>query len=280
MEIIQQENGIYIFRKDKDNFIKFSPERGGLITHWTSNNHKILYFDEKRFFDKTKSIRGGIPILFPICGDLEKKFLFGNNHLNLMQHGFARNLSWNYQLNKKKNSLSLFLSDNEETRRYYPYLFELKIDYVLNSESLIINIEIFNKSKFKMPINFGLHPYFNISDFQNIQFFGYPKNCQNQKNNTLEETNKVLKNLSKGIDILMYTQGKTSFKDFGFKRKITLIHPSPFDICVIWSDPPRKMLCMEPWTSPRNSLESGIRKINIPPNATQKLLASIKIDNL
>jgi len=78
----------------------------------------------------------------------------------------------------------------------------------------------------------------------------------------------------------MNTTGMTSFVDLGLKRKITLINPSPFDLCVIWSDPPRKMLCMEPWTSPRNSLVDGIKKINISPNSSQKLKASIKIDKI
>ena len=65
-----------------------------------------------------------------------------------------------------------------------------------------------------------------------------------------------------------------------FKRQVTLIHPSPFDLGVIWSDPPRKMVCLEPWTSPRNSLVNGLRKISIPPNSSQILDASILINTL
>ena len=45
------------------------------------------------------------------------------------------------------------------------------------------------------------------------------------------------------------------------KREVTLNHPYPFDLGVIWSNPPRKMICLEPWTSPRNSLVDGLRKI-------------------
>jgi len=36
-----------------------------------------------------------------------------------------------------------------------------------------------------MPINFGLHPYFNVSDFKNLDFIDNPINCQNQERNTL-----------------------------------------------------------------------------------------------
>ena len=37
----------------------------------------------------------------------------------------------------------------------------------------------------------------------------------------------------------------------------------PLNINVIWSDPPRNMICIEPWTSPRRSLITGERKLVI-----------------
>ena len=280
MKIIKKNTNEYILRKDNNNLIKFCPKRGGIITNWVSNDSEILYFDYKRFLDRTKSIRGGIPILFPICGSLENNSLFGDDFLDLMQHGFARDQEWNYEFNRNKNILCLTLTDNEITRKYYPYFFELEIEIKLSIETLILKIEILNKSNTTMPVNFGLHPYFNISDFNNIKFVDYPKCCLNQKNNNLAKTENLLKNLSKGIDLLMYSSGKTSFIDYGLKRKITLTNPSPFDISVIWSDPPRQMLCMEPWTSPRNSLENGFRKIEIMPNSSQKLYASILVESL
>jgi len=280
VEILKENASNYVLYKDKNNFINFCPARGGIVTNWVCNDCQILYFDKERFLDKTKSIRGGIPILFPICGNLENKSLFGGDFLDLMQHGFARDQEWNYELNQFKNALYLTLSDNELTRKYYPYSFELKIQITLSFETLIFNIDIFNKSSSVMPVNFGLHPYFNISHFQNLKFIDYAKCCLNQKNNNLAKTENLLKNSCRGIDALMYSSGKTSFIDYGLKRKITLTNPSPFDISVIWSDPPRQMICMEPWTSPRNSLCNGFRKIEIMPNSSKKLYTSITVENL
>jgi len=280
VKILKRDTGIFTLFKDNYNYINFCPSRGGIITNWVFNDYQILYFDQKRFLDKTKSIRGGIPILFPICGNLEKKSFFGDDFLDLMQHGFARDQKWSYEFNQSKNVLILTLSDNEITRKYYPYLFELKIEVTLNIATLIFNVEIFNKSNTAMPVSFGLHPYFNISDFINVKFEDYPKCCLDQKNKTLVKTENLLRNSLKGIDLLMYSSGKTSLIDYGLKRKITLTNPSPFDISVIWSDPPRKMLCMEPWTSPRNSLGNGIRKIEIMPNHSKKLYTSILVENL
>ena len=207
MRILEQDTGIYKLCKDNSNFINFCPSRGGIITNWVFRDHQILYFDKKRFLDKSKSIRGGIPILFPICGNLKNKSLFGDDFLDLMQHGFARDQEWNYGFNQLNKSLCLTLSDNEITRRYYPYFFEIKIDITLSIKTLRFNIEIFNKSNITMPVNFGLHPYFNISDFQNVKFLDYSKCCLNQKNNNLVKTENLLRNSCRGIDLLMYSSG-------------------------------------------------------------------------
>ncbi len=281
IKLVNKKQGIYIFQLDEKNYIKFCPERGGVITNWVSDNNEILYFDEKRFMDRTKSIRGGIPILFPICGSLNlSNSIFGKNYLQLPQHGFARDLQWQYSLNKKQKSLCLFLNDSEITRKYYPFNFEVRIEVTLKFNCLAFEINIQNKTNAEMPINFGLHPYFNVSDFKNLYFFDNPVNCHNQESNILSNTLDELKNINLGVDLLMYTSGKSAFRDKVLKRQVTLNHPYPFDLGVIWSDPPRKMICLEPWTSPRNSFVDGFRKIMIPSNDRQKFDASIQIKSL
>jgi len=280
MNLITQDNGIYILRKDKHNFINFCPSRGGIITKWVRNSENILYFDEERFLNKSQSIRGGIPILFPICGSLSKSSFFGNNYIDLKQHGFARDVMWQFDIDSKKNILHLILVSNQLTKKYYPFNFKLDIQILFGIDSLEFVIKIENFSRKKMPINFGLHPYFNISTFENIEFMNYPMDCQNQINNTLESSHNSLKNVSRGVDLLMYSRGEIAFKDFGLNRQISLINPYPFDISVIWSDPPRKMICLEPWMSPRNSFIDGYRNINLLPNHTKTLKASIKVNNL
>ena len=88
MQILKNDNGIHTIFTDNNNFINFCPSRGGIITNWMFNDFQILYFDQKRFLDRSKSIRGGIPILFPICGNLENKSLFGDNFLDLSKNLF------------------------------------------------------------------------------------------------------------------------------------------------------------------------------------------------
>jgi len=279
LESSNKDQGIFVFQLDKNNYIKFCPERGGVITNWVSDGNEILYFDETRFMDKTKSIRGGIPILFPICGNLNtSNSVFGKEYLQLTQHGFARDLQWRYSFDEK--SLCLFLNESKKTKKYYPFDFELIIEVNLKINCLEFKITIHNKTEFAMPINFGLHPYFNISDFKNLEFIGNPLNCQDQEKNIISNTLAELKKINLGVDLLMYTSGRSSFRDKILKREVTLNHPYPFDLGVIWSDPPRRMICLEPWTSPRNSFIDGFRNIMIPPNDSKRLNASIQIKSL
>ncbi len=281
IKLSNKDLGIYVFQLDQNNYIKFCPRRGGIITNWISDGKEILYFDEKRFMDKTKSIRGGIPILFPICGNLNtSSSLFGKDYLQLTQHGFARDLQWQYFFKENKKSLCLFLNESKKTKKYYPFDFELRIEITLKINCLEFAIKIHNKTDIVMPVNFGLHPYFNVSDFKNLEFIDNPLNCQNQEKNIISNTLDELININLGVDLLMYTSGKSVFRDKFLKRQVTLNHPYPFDLGVIWSDPPRRMICLEPWTSPRNSFVDGYRNIMILPNGSKKFDASIQIKSL
>ena len=281
IKLSNKDQGIFVFQLDQNNYIKFCPQRGGVITNWVSDGKEILYFDEKRFMDNTKSIRGGIPILFPICGNLNpSSSVFGKDFLQLKQHGFARDLQWQFSFNENEKSLCLFLNASKKTKKYYPFDFELRIKVNLKINCLEFEISIYNKTDIAMPINFGLHPYFNVSDFKNLEFIDIPLTCQNQEKNILSNTLEELNNINLGVDLLMYTSGRSAFRDKIFKRQITLNHPYPFDLGVIWSDPPRRMICLEPWTSPRNSFVDGFRNIMIPSNTCQKFDASIQITSL
>ena len=86
-----------------------------------------------------------------------------------------------------KNSLCLILQETEKTKTFYPFNFELKIEISLKINCLKFIINIQNKTNIEMPVNFGLHPYFNISDFKNLNFIDNPLSCHDQKKKFLKE---------------------------------------------------------------------------------------------
>ena len=248
-----------------DSLIRIAPERGGLITEWQSEGKELLYFDLDRFLDKDKSVRGGIPVLFPICGDMSDGYLVNGKKYFLKQHGFARDLPWSISLLKDKSGVRLKLSDSRDSRSCFPFFFTLLMDVCLKKKCLKISTKIYNQSQDCMPFGFGLHPYFQVSNTQKIKIDGLSEKCIDQTNMKVTNVSDQLRILDKGVDFLSYPSSSIKLYDSMSRNVVELIHQEPMDTTVIWTDPPRQMVCLEPWTSPRNSLVTGDRKLEIKP---------------
>jgi len=259
-----------------DSLIRIVPERGGLITEWRSEGKELLYFDLERFIDKDKSVRGGIPILFPICGNLSEGYLISGEKYFLKQHGFARDLPWSISLLKDNLGISLKLIDTNHSRTYFPFYFKLQIDVRLQEKSLQILVKIFNYSQDIMPFCFGLHPYFKVSNLQKIKIDGLPGKCIDQTNMKVTNASDQIRILDKGVDFLSYPSSSVKLFDSLSRNVIEVIHQEPMDTTVIWTDPPRQMVCLEPWTSPRDSLVTGDRKLEVKPEEYFELLTTFK----
>ena len=259
-----------------DSLIRIVPERGGLVTEWRSEGKDLLYFDLERFLDKDKSIRGGIPILFPICGDLSEDYSIAGKKYLLKQHGFARDLPWSISLIKDKSGIRLKLIETDYSRSQFPFFFTLIMDVQLKEKSLQISVKIYNQSKDSMPFSFGLHPYFQVSNLQKIKIDGLPEKCIDQTNMKVTNASDQMKILAKGVDFLSYPSSSVKLFDSLYRNVIELIYQEPMDTSVIWTDPPRQMVCLEPWTSPRNSLVTGDRKLEIKPEEYIELHTTFK----
>jgi galactose mutarotase-like enzyme len=75
--------------------VRVVPARGGLVTTWEVQGQSLLYLDPETYADPQKNVRGGIPILFPICGRLkDDTYWIGNREYHMPQHGLARRLPW------------------------------------------------------------------------------------------------------------------------------------------------------------------------------------------
>ena len=262
-----------------DSLIRIVPERGGLITEWRSEGKELLYFDVERFMDKNKSIRGGIPILFPICGDLSEGCLISGTKYFFKQHGFARDLPWSIGLIKDKSGIRMKLSDTSYSRSFFPFSFTLEMNVYLKEKSLQILVKIYNQSQDTMPFSFGLHPYFQVSNLQKIKIDGLPGKCIDQTNMKVTNASDQIRILDKGVDFLSYPSSSVKIFDSLSRNVIELIHQKPMDTTVIWTDPPRKMICLEPWTSPRKSLVTGDRKLEIKPEEYIELCTTFKHDS-
>tara|TARA_B100000405_G_scaffold135105_1_gene94403 strand:+ start:65 stop:919 length:855 start_codon:yes stop_codon:yes gene_type:complete len=247
---------------DSGDRLRILPERGGLVSEWCCSGREVLYFDQQRYADPTKSIRGGIPVLFPICGNLPDDRLVVNGVAHtLVQHGFARDLPWTLQLLDDQSGIRLSLESSSHTEAAYPFAFLIEIEVRPVDHALEINATIHNRSSEPMPFSFGLHPYFQVSDLARTQLTGLADRCLNHLEMASATTATQLEHLAQGVDFLCQPNGPVTLVDEVNGSRLQLQHQAPFDLTVVWTEPPRPMVCLEPWTGPRQALLSGDRRL-------------------
>lgn len=255
--------------------LRVVPERGGLVSEWLCNGREVLYFDQERYSDPAKSIRGGIPVLFPICGNLPNDSLpLANGTYTLKQHGFARNLPWTVELLEDQSGVRLCLVDTAETRAAYPFAFQVQMEIRPVASALEIVTTVSNTSEAggeAMPFSFGLHPYFNVTDLAQTQLEGLAPRCLNHLEMADAETASQLSRLPDGVDFLTRPSGPVTLVDTAAGTRLQLQHQEPMDLTVVWTEPPRRMVCLEPWTGPRQSLITGDGKLELAPGESLQL---------
>jgi galactose mutarotase-like enzyme len=244
------------------------PERGGLVCGWRCDGTERLYFDAERFADPGKSVRGGIPVLFPVCGNLPGGELqLPQGSVAMAQHGFARDLPWQLEPLADGCGIRLLLSDNATTRVQYPFAFVLSLEYLLEPGALAICAVVRHEPVAgqgeppPMPFAFGLHPYFAVPDLAGAALEGLPASCFDHLTAARAATAAQLQRLAQGVDLRVdapSAPGETSLAPVLLTApggsRVRLELEAPFDHAVVWTDPPRSMVCLEPWTARRGEL--------------------------
>lgn len=252
--------------------LRVVPERGGLISGWSCQGRELLYFDAERFADPALSVRGGIPVLFPICGGLPHNTLpLPQGDFTLGQHGFARDLPWQLSALDDGNGIALELGDQASTLAAFPFAFQLRLEARLQPGALEIRVSVANRSDQPMPFSFGLHPYFALSAPENAVVEGLPPQCFDHLTMAEAETAPQLQRIGQGIDLLCRPEGAVRLVDRADGSALELQPSHPWDLAVLWSEPPRPMVCLEPWTGPRQALISGDRRLEVAPGVSMEL---------
>lgn len=250
------------------------PERGGIITSWQVQNQEILYLDEERFANPQLSVRGGIPILFPICGNLpDNTYTLNDKQYTLKQHGFARDLPWKStqdQVTPEKASLTLVLSSNEQTRAVYPFDFQLAFTYQIQGNTLEIKQQFTNLSTEPMPFSTGFHPYFLTVDKNQLKFEIPSQEYQDQITKEIHSFNGGFDFNRDEIDVAFkQLSGKSAtVTDNARKLKLTLEYDDTYSTLVFWTVKGKDYYCLEPWSGPRNAINTGEHLTVLEPQAS------------
>ena len=253
--------------------LRVVPERGGLISGWRCAGREVVYLDLERFLDPNQSVRGGFPVLFPITGGLpDNQLPLPQGTYTLGQHGFARQLPWRMEPLEDGRGVALTLTDTLETLKAYPFEFRLCMEVRLAPGALEISTTVSNRNNIAMPFSFGLHPYFNLSSLDGVRFEGLPAECLNHLTMEPASTAEQMQRLASGIDLLVRpSSGSVRMVDAAAGASLELQLSHPLDLVVLWTESPRPMVCIEPWSGPRQALLSGDRKIELAPGASTTL---------
>ncbi|BAY10455.1 aldose epimerase family protein [Calothrix sp. NIES-2098] len=279
--IQQQQYKTYILSDEAaGSQLEVVPERGGIITRWRIQGQEILYLDAERFTHPELSVRGGIPILFPICGNLpENTYTYNGQIYTLKQHGFARDLPWqvNNQVTSDRASITLVLNSNEQTREVYPFDFQLAYTYELQGNTLEIRQQYQNLSSTPLPFSMGFHPYFLTADKNQLEFAIPSGEYQNQRTKEISSFNG---NFDFGLDEIdvafkQLTSQSASVVDKNRKLRLTLDYGKEYPILVFWTLKGKEFYCLEPWSSPRNALNTGEHLIVLDPGSSYQ--ASVRL---
>lgn len=256
------------------------PERGGIITAWSVRGQEMLYLDTDRFADPTLSVRGGIPILFPICGNLpDNTYQFDEQFYLLKQHGFARDLPWDVvdRTTQEQVSISLSLHSNEHTRSLYPFEFQLNFTYRLQGNSLELHQEFVNLGDRPMPFSTGLHPYFGVNDKSKLQFDIPAAEFQSHKNYDYYAFSNQFDFAQDEIDVIFPqpSRPQASVTDLERGIKLDLDYSPLYSKLVFWTLKGKPFYCLEPWSAPRNALNTGDSLTLLPPQQSLKTLVKL-----
>jgi len=136
-----------------------------------STGFEYLWHGDKAYWARRS------PILFPIVGKVwDGRMLYQGKEYLLSQHGFARDCEFEainvLDLNRKFNyrfssfsAMAFLFKSNEDTRKIYPFDFELYVVYQLEERSLKVHWVIENKTDGDIYFQIGAHPAFNYRNF-------------------------------------------------------------------------------------------------------------------
>ncbi|MEO0533777.1 MAG: aldose epimerase [Cyanobacteria bacterium P01_A01_bin.123] len=253
--------------------IKVVPERGGIITSWQVQGQEVFYLDAERFKDPSLSVRGGIPLLFPICGNLvDDTYTLNGQTYAQKQHGFARTLPWEVteQSTDDGVSLTVTLKSSDATRAGYPFDFELNYSYTLKGNTLELRYCHTNLSQQPMPFSTGIHPYFAVADKGQLTVNLPSTQYQIKGGSEVHDFSGQFDFDQDEIDFafINLTGPSASVTDASRNLKLTIEYDSNYSTLVFWAVKGKDFYCVEPWSGPRNALNTGKHLLTAEPGAT------------
>ena len=236
-----------------------------LISLKNDQNKEFIWEGNLAFWGKHS------PILFPIVGSLKNNsYVIDGKHFHLNRHGFAREMEFDL-IEKTEESATFSLISTVETKKIYPFDFELQISYSLKKNILNIDYKVFNKNNSTMPFSIGAHPAFALPGSFEEYALDFPED-EILQYHLLEEglisnssNNLQLDHGQLGLKYQLFEKDALVFKKLKSKsitilkntNPILKINFSDFPNLGIWTIENAAFLCIEPWFGYSDTLKEN-----------------------
>jgi len=252
---------------------------GGQLLEASIAGRHSFWLSPSAFSERGKAIRGGVPVIFP---------WFGENLLDssLPSHGFARTSFFEVRTsssNELGTSLKLVLGDSNESRKLWPFKFELVLGFLLGSETgdneLSVELEITNTDKTSFSFSGGLHSYFRVGNAWTTTI--PTPSCRyfdNLSKSFIEEQLEEIR-FTNEVDRIYLGKDKVSVLKEKASKSVRLVEHSGHDSVVVWNPGPgstkedmphsKEFICIE------TTLGAGARVpedlVQLSPGETRKV---------
>ena len=265
--------GLTAFRmEDAGQAVELVPARGGLVTRWTVGGEEVLYLDEATLLDPSKNVRGGIPQLFPSPG----KPGAGSP---LPQHGFARQRPWT-PAPAAGAALACELASDAATLAVFPHPFRLRFRAALEGGSLQLTWTVTNPGPAPLPLHLGIHPYFRVPAAQKARS-RLEHSAARAFDNLLGREVPVAPVDLAGPEVDLHLTAQalpTAVLHRGAGRALRLSWTPEFKVLVLWTQPGKDFVCVEPWTARGGALGSGEGLLHVAPGAAAALGIALRLE--
>lgn len=262
--------------------VVIAPSRGGMVTRFDVDGAPVLFLDVASLVDETKNVRGGNPVLFPSPGPLVgDRFAYGKSKGSMKQHGFARQRAWSVALAEPKgrNEVTLELVSDDATRAQFPYDFRTRLRYVLAGTALTVETRVENIGKEPLPFSLGFHPYFYLADADKAR-----ARLATDATRAYDNVTKKIIDVTGPIDLtvkeldlhLFDHHGNSATLDRGADRIVVSGDPE-LGRWVIWTLAGKDFVCLEPWTSGADALNTGEGLLLVAPGEAKTITMTMRL---
>lgn len=257
-----------------------APGRGGMVTRFSVGGRELLYLDEATLLDPAKNVRGGIPVLFPSPGKLEGDTWSRAGVTGVLgQHGFARNAAWTV-VSQEPDVVTLRIASNDATRTAWPWDFVATYRYALRGSSLRIDQRFENTSQQPMPFGAGFHPYFAVTNKAAAALPTHATKAFDNVTKTVIDLAGPIDLAAKEVDLHLIDHAAAEAILVLDDARIAVRASDEFRRWVIWTVAGKDFVCVEPWTSPGNALNTGDDLLVLDPGQSRDLWTEIALEPL